>query len=358
MFKFAVSWMLLLTTFFVIAEAQADPSQDLAIGLRERGAVDLTRSDEWPRGEVALTFDDGPHISFTPKVLNLLKVHDLHATFFVVGQNINRYTYPLIVRMRTEGHQIGSHSYNHDVKMATHEGRRAVEYIRGEHEVTQLLVNLALIATSPDDFDQVYLEVFQQKSGRTISNEALAIHWKEYNARFETVLTRLGFENGKYPYPVLFSRPPGGGPYLGQGSKAARDRYDLALKHLGSINVLWHGGCWDPNPARRREYDFILNSLVSQSKQGGILVIHDYVRYDALAAAIGRLASNSSLSIVLLEPAVLRKYGSPATVIVAAMQQTSGGPNLVATHEQPPAPESIASQQLAKSSKAASGGRT
>lgn len=61
---------------------------------------------------VAITFDDGPNIEFTPKVLSLLKDYNAKATFFLIGKNAEKQ--PDIVRqILTEGHAIGNHSYSH-----------------------------------------------------------------------------------------------------------------------------------------------------------------------------------------------------------------------------------------------------
>ena len=61
---------------------------------------------------LALTFDDGPDVKYTPQILDILKKYKVKATFFVVGTQIKKYpaTFRRIVR---EGHDIGSHSYEH-----------------------------------------------------------------------------------------------------------------------------------------------------------------------------------------------------------------------------------------------------
>jgi peptidoglycan-N-acetylglucosamine deacetylase len=62
---------------------------------------------------VALTFDDGPDPQSTPVLLDLLDRHQATATFFVTGQNAERY--PHLVRdILARGHAIGNHSYSHD----------------------------------------------------------------------------------------------------------------------------------------------------------------------------------------------------------------------------------------------------
>ncbi|ANB17162.1 polysaccharide deacetylase family protein [Dokdonella koreensis] len=59
-----------------------------------------------------LTFDDGPNPQFTPPLLDLLARYGAHGSFFLIGDQIERY--PAIVeRIVAEGHLIGNHSYSH-----------------------------------------------------------------------------------------------------------------------------------------------------------------------------------------------------------------------------------------------------
>lgn len=61
---------------------------------------------------VALTFDDGPDSTLTPRLLKTLKKYHAHATFFEVGQSVSRY--PKISRVvLAGGNEIGNHSWNH-----------------------------------------------------------------------------------------------------------------------------------------------------------------------------------------------------------------------------------------------------
>ena len=61
---------------------------------------------------IALTFDDGPHVFLTPRLLDTLKAKGIHATFFVVGQNVKEYP-AILKRAIAEGHEIGNHSWSH-----------------------------------------------------------------------------------------------------------------------------------------------------------------------------------------------------------------------------------------------------
>lgn len=61
--------------------------------------------------ETALTFDDGP-TEFTPKFLDLLKEHEVKATFFCIGRQIEKYP-EIFQRIIAEGHTIGNHTFSH-----------------------------------------------------------------------------------------------------------------------------------------------------------------------------------------------------------------------------------------------------
>ena len=60
----------------------------------------------------ALTFDDGPHPKYTAEILKILYENDAAATFFVVGENAERY--PELLRAEYDlGNEIGNHTYSH-----------------------------------------------------------------------------------------------------------------------------------------------------------------------------------------------------------------------------------------------------
>jgi peptidoglycan/xylan/chitin deacetylase (PgdA/CDA1 family) len=59
-----------------------------------------------------LTFDDGPHPTITPIVLDLLSKYNAKATFFCIGDRAKRYP-EILQRIRQEGHAIGNHTQHH-----------------------------------------------------------------------------------------------------------------------------------------------------------------------------------------------------------------------------------------------------
>jgi peptidoglycan-N-acetylglucosamine deacetylase len=64
------------------------------------------------RKVVALTFDDGPDDKFTPQVLDVLKKHNVKATFFLMGKRAHEHP-KIVKRIQREGHVIGNHTWGH-----------------------------------------------------------------------------------------------------------------------------------------------------------------------------------------------------------------------------------------------------
>lgn len=62
---------------------------------------------------LSMTFDDGPNKAQTLKVLSILKKHDIKATFFMVGENIE-YQKDVLKEVYNQGHEIGNHLYSHE----------------------------------------------------------------------------------------------------------------------------------------------------------------------------------------------------------------------------------------------------
>ena len=76
--------------------------------------ADGTVSEGEEQPVVALTFDDGPSGTSTPVLLEGLRKRGVRATFFVVGENVEKGENAQILReMSADGHLIGNHTYNH-----------------------------------------------------------------------------------------------------------------------------------------------------------------------------------------------------------------------------------------------------
>src|SRR5581483_4528713 len=85
------------------------------------------------RRAVALTFDDGPSEG-TPGVLELLRKHDVPATFFQCGANVERL--PRVAReVASAGHEIGNHSHTHPLFCFRSPAFILQEFTRAQHTI-------------------------------------------------------------------------------------------------------------------------------------------------------------------------------------------------------------------------------
>ncbi|GAB5615638.1 hypothetical protein JCM31739_04630 [Faecalimonas canis] len=88
---------------------------------------------EKPR--IAITFDDGPSETYTPRLLDGLKERNVKASFFVIGKMAEANP-KLIQREKEEGHLIGNHTYNH-VDISKISDEEAVSEIRKTNQVIE-----------------------------------------------------------------------------------------------------------------------------------------------------------------------------------------------------------------------------
>ena len=79
----------------------------------DRGFAQYYTKSLYGSDRFSLTYDDGPHESFTPRILDVLKSKKAKATFFVNTDKINAATLPILVRAIKEGHMLASHGADH-----------------------------------------------------------------------------------------------------------------------------------------------------------------------------------------------------------------------------------------------------
>ncbi|MFO7819295.1 MAG: polysaccharide deacetylase family protein [Halanaerobacter sp.] len=92
-----------------------------------------------PTLKVALTFDDGPDPLYTPQVLDVLEEYDVPATFFLLGERVDKYP-NITERIIKEGHTIGNHSWSHP-DLTTLNDRELSEEVFTTEEVIAETVN-------------------------------------------------------------------------------------------------------------------------------------------------------------------------------------------------------------------------
>lgn len=86
---------------------------------------------------IALTFDDGPSLAFTPQILGVLEQYGVSATFFCDGQQVQSYP-GLVQQMSQAGETIGNHGWNHSDLT-----RLSPDMIRGQLRSTSIAIQRA-----------------------------------------------------------------------------------------------------------------------------------------------------------------------------------------------------------------------
>lgn len=88
-----------------------------------------------------LTFDDGPSVNNTPKILEILKTNNIKATFFVIGQSAEQNS-ELLKREASEGHIIGNHTYSHNMKYVYSDPKNFISDLdKGNNTIKSIIGN-------------------------------------------------------------------------------------------------------------------------------------------------------------------------------------------------------------------------
>ena len=160
---------------------------------------------------MALTFDDGPSPRYTAQVLAILRRYGVTATFFMIGENVEKY--PDVLRqVLAEGHQVGNHTWSHPDL-----GKRSDEQVRAEIERTSDIIASA---------------------GRTQPPRLFRAPYGYFTPATFAVCARLGLQ------PVSWSVDPE--DWSNPGTDAIVDTV-LCRARTGSI-VLEHDGCLIDGP--------------------------------------------------------------------------------------------------------------
>ncbi len=114
-----------------------------------------------------LTFDDGPSVENTQRVLDILRDRDIKATFFLVGENVRQH--PEMARqIVAEGHTIGIHCDNHDYETLY---ESVDSYVEDFEKARQTVYEVTGVETNLFRFPGGSVNAYNQKVGQAIIEE-------------------------------------------------------------------------------------------------------------------------------------------------------------------------------------------
>lgn len=142
---------------------------------------------------VALTFDDGPNIIYTPKVLNILKKYNVKATFFVTGTNVKR-SPQIAKQIVTAGHEIGNHSNSHPKLTKLSATRVSQELTAANNAIQQATGNMPTVFRPP--YGAYNSTIIKLAKMPTIMWSIDTLDWKHKNPKKVLQSVKNNVKNG------------------------------------------------------------------------------------------------------------------------------------------------------------------
>lgn len=139
--------------------------------------------------DVYLTFDDGPIPEVTPKVLAILAQYKVKATFFMVGENIDKHP-EVFDQVVKAGHSIGNHTYNHLKGWRTSHEEYMANVAKWEKAVMRHMPNGHLTPVLSPSGARLFLNLFRPPYGKAWLWQRYALHKKGYRLIYWDILTR------------------------------------------------------------------------------------------------------------------------------------------------------------------------
>ena len=148
------------------------------------------------RGEAGktayLTFDDGPIPEVTPEVLAILAKYNIKATFFMVGENIDKHP-DIFAQVIQAGHMIGNHTYNHLKGWNCSKADYLANVQKCQETINSHLSTLN---------SQLSTTLFRPPYGKATLRQRIALHKMGYRLIYWDILTR-DYEPTRTPEAML-----------------------------------------------------------------------------------------------------------------------------------------------------------
>lgn len=158
---------------------------------------------------VAITIDDGPHPKTTPEILEVLKEKGVKATFFVLGDKVEK-SPALLVQEVADGHEIGNHGYSHKYLARISTDKIEPEIDRADEIISKIAPAPTLFRPPGGEYNHTVLEVAGRHHYTVILWSIDTNDWRSppVTSVVEEVLKNIKpgsiilFHDGNYPLPT------------------------------------------------------------------------------------------------------------------------------------------------------------
>ena len=138
---------------------------------------------------VYLTFDDGPIPEVTPQVLEILDRYKVKATFFMVGENIDKHP-EVFEQVIQAGHSIGNHTYNHLKGWSTPFDEYMANVAKWEDAYLSAVGGLSVKRSFSETVFQRKRSLFRPPYGKATLPQRKALHRMGYKLIYWDILTQ------------------------------------------------------------------------------------------------------------------------------------------------------------------------
>lgn len=164
-------------------------------------------------GEIHLTFDDGPNPATTPRLLELFEEEGVKATFFVIGEQVEKHE-DLLLEISKRGHSIGNHTYSHQFLPLLSARKLEKEIITTNSRIKDITGKSPRLFRPPFGIvDKKAHDLLQEQDMKTVYWSAFSEDWRHIGER--SVVDRLS----KYAIPggimILHELEPTGNQTIG-----------------------------------------------------------------------------------------------------------------------------------------------
>ena len=158
---------------------------------------------------VALTIDDGPHNRVTPEILTILREKQVKATFFVLGENVNKNP-KILAQEVADGHEIGIHTYSHPTLTNLSAKKIVEEFEKAEKAILPIAAKPTLFRPPGGLYNSQVLEIARQRGYKAILWSIDTRDWScpPKNKIIEVVFREIKpgsiilMHDGQYPIPT------------------------------------------------------------------------------------------------------------------------------------------------------------
>jgi len=196
-------------------------------------------------GELALTFDDGPNPKWTPRLLEILAEHEVHATFFVIGKFVEAER-DLLRRIVTEGHTVANHSWSHP-NLARTGTTKVREELRRTSDILQQILGEAVRFFRPPFGARrpAVLRAARELELMPVTWNAMTNDWNETSAgKIAATLGEKIDRNHKRGFASNIVLHDGGHLLLGANRGPSVDAAQRLLTRYGTSHTFVTLGAW------------------------------------------------------------------------------------------------------------------